>query len=234
MNINNVSSLLNQPIIYDITRFTTTDFVGHLSCVVWLTNCNMRCLYCYNNHIVLSHKGNYTPNDLLEFLKKRVGRLDAVVLSGGEASVHNLEVLCTQIKTLGFKIKLDTNGLKPQMIQTLLDKNLIDYCALDFKAPQEKFKQITNTSAYDKFLETLRLLIQYSFDFEVRTTVHEDLLNEDDINSIIDVLVEEGYTNTYYLQFFLETPTNIGNIEASEKTFDMEKLNRYLNIVSRN
>jgi pyruvate formate lyase activating enzyme len=195
----------------------------------------MRCLYCYNNHIVLSSKGKYTINDLLVFLKKRVGRLDAVVLSGGEASIHNLVFICEHIKALGFKIKLDTNGLKTKLIQQLLEKKLIDYCALDFKAPQSKFKHITKTDAYEHFLNTLQLFVEHDFDFEVRTTVHEDLLNEDDVNEMIDVLVTHGYTKEYYLQFFLETPTNIGNIQASLKNFDMNKLDaKHLNIVRRN
>ena len=90
MNINKELNLLNQKIIYDLTKFTTTDYEGHLSCVLWFIGCNFRCLYCYNENIVFAKEGNYSFIDILDFLKSRIGLLDAVVLCGGEATIHNL------------------------------------------------------------------------------------------------------------------------------------------------
>ena len=98
-------NLLNQKIVYKITKFTTTDYVGHLSCIIWFVSCNFRCLYCYNDNIVYTKEGNYTQNNILDFLKTRIGLLDSVVLSGGEATVHNVIPICKEIKKLGFKIK---------------------------------------------------------------------------------------------------------------------------------
>ncbi len=213
MNISKELNLLNQKIIYDLTKFTTTDYEGHLSCVLWFIGCNFRCLYCYNEDIVFAKKGNYSSIDILKFLKSRVGLLDAVVLCGGEATIHNLVPICKEIKKLGFKIKLDTNGTNLRLIKELIDSKLIDYIAFDFKALEDNFFKIIQSYAYKKVIETLRYLIKIDFDFELRTTINTNLLDEKDINEMINIISNLGYKKTYYLQNFLETSSNIGNIK---------------------
>jgi pyruvate formate lyase activating enzyme len=193
----------------------------------------MRCQYCYNSNIVLSKDGNYEIKDLFTFLEKRIGLLDAVVLSGGEATMHNLEPICKKIKAMGFKIKLDTNGLNTKLIKTLIDKNYIDYIALDFKATKEKFQDITKTNQYNKFLDTLEFLIEKNFDFEVRTTLHEELLDENDINKIVDTLISKGYKNSLYIQNFLNVE-NFANLKESKKVLNKDLLSKNLNIIWRN
>ncbi|WP_258239419.1 anaerobic ribonucleoside-triphosphate reductase activating protein [Arcobacter sp. LA11] len=220
-------------IIYSITKFTTTDYKDHLSCVVWFSSCNMRCLYCYNPDIVKSKEGNYSLNDLYSFLKKRIGLLDAVVLSGGEATTHDLFKICENITNLGFKIKLDTNGSNPKLLKKLLDNYLLDYVALDFKAPKNKYKDITKSSLYDEFIDSLKILKSSDCKFEVRTTLHNDLLDVDDINTMQKILVENTYTDNFYIQKFLEVE-NLSNLENSTKVFDLNSLNNDLNIVWRN
>jgi pyruvate formate lyase activating enzyme len=193
----------------------------------------MRCLYCYNPDIVNAKEGNYTLNDMYSFLKKRVGLLDAVVLSGGEATTHDLIEICENITNLGFKIKLDTNGSNPKQLKELLDNYLLDYVALDFKAPKEKYQSITQSSLYEEFIQSLNLLKNSSCKFEVRTTLHNDLLDVEDINLMQEVLVENEYKNDFYIQKFLDVE-NISGIEASSNKFDMAKLKDDLNIVWRN
>ena len=233
MNINKENSLFNTKVVYDITKFTHLDFQDHLSCIVWFSGCNMRCDYCYNKDIVFSKNGVYSYSDVLEFLKTRVNLLDAVVLSGGEATSHELIEFCKKIKKLGFLIKLDTNGTNPHAIKSLLDLNLLDFVALDYKAPKNKFFQITHSNKYDEFSATLDLLLAYGIDFEVRTTLHNDLLNEDDINSIIKDLILKGYSKKYYIQEFLDTGINIANIKKSSKAFDKTKLLNDIKIIWR-
>lgn len=215
MNINKESNSLNQKIVYDLTKFTTVDYAEHLSCVVWFSKCNFRCLYCYNDDIVYSKSGKYSPNDILDFIKTRIGLLDAVVLSGGEATLHDLKEFCQEIKKLGFKIKLDTNAINLSLIKDLISQNLLDYMAIDFKAPKYKFKDITGVEKFDDFIKTIKFLIDINFDFELRTTINSSLLNEEDINNMIKVISDLGYKNTYYLQNFIETSSNIGNIKKS-------------------
>lgn len=233
-NIKKELNFVNNKIIYDITKFTTLDYKNHLSCIIWFIKCNMRCKYCYNNDLVFSSVGKYCFEEIIEFLKTRVGLLDAVVLSGGEASIHNLPLFCKKIKDLGFKIKLDTNGLNTNLIKELIKENLLDYIALDFKSPENKFKSITSSSSYEDFIETLKYLIKIDFSFEVRTTVQADLLNENDINEMINILFDLKYKNTYYLQNFLETSSNIGKLKESKILFNKNLLSNKINLEWRN
>ncbi|WP_418180663.1 anaerobic ribonucleoside-triphosphate reductase activating protein [Aliarcobacter lanthieri] len=215
MNTNKELNLLNQKIVYDFTRFTTTDYVGEISCIIWHISCNLRCSYCYNDNIVFAKQGLYTHNDILEFLNKRKSLLTAVVLSGGEATIHNLLYFCEKIKKLGFKIKLDTNGINFKAIEELISKNLLDFIAIDFKAPKDKFKLVTKKDDYEKMLKTIKYLLKIDFPFELRTTVNRDILDENDINGIINTIYCLGYNNTYYIQNFLQTKSNIGNISQN-------------------
>ena len=233
MSINKENSLESAKVVYDITRFTHLDYPDHLACVVWFSGCNMRCDYCYNKDIVFAKDGIYSYNDVLDFLKTRVNLLDAVVLSGGEATSHDLVDFCKQIKELGFLIKLDTNGTNPHAINELLDLNLLDFIALDYKAPKDKFLKITHSNKYDEFSNTLDMLLASPIDFEVRTTLHNDLLNEDDINTIINDLYQRGYKNNYYIQKFLDTKNNIADLSTPINSFNESLLSNKLKIIWR-
>ncbi|MEN8302789.1 MAG: anaerobic ribonucleoside-triphosphate reductase activating protein [Campylobacterota bacterium] len=224
---------MNDKIIYDITKFTHLDYPNHLACIVWFSGCSMRCDFCYNKTIVFAKDGEHSYSDVLEFLKTRVNLLEAVVLSGGEATSHELVEFCTKIKELGFLIKLDTNGTDYKRVEELLKLNLLDYVALDYKAPEEKFMQITHSNRYDEFSKTLNLLIQSNIEFEVRTTLHCDLLDVDDINTIIDDLIFRGYDKRYYIQKFLLTENNIGNLSHASLSFDDSRLSKALEVVWR-
>lgn len=215
MNINKELNLLNQKIVYDFTKFTTTDYIGEIACVVWHISCNMRCSYCYNDNLVFSKVGRYSYSEILAFLKKRVGLLSAVVLSGGEATIHNLMPFCKEIKKLGFKIKLDTNGTNLKLLEKLISNKLLDFISLDFKAPKNKFKSITKIDTYDRVIKTIKYLLKIDFPFELRTTVNTSLIDENDINEMINTIYCIGYNNIYYIQKFLQTSSNIGNIKKS-------------------
>lgn len=163
----------------------------------------MRCGYCHNPQIVKG-KGRGTAEDVLSFLKKRQGLLDGVVLSGGEASIYpGLTAFIQQVRRLGYAVKLDTNGLRPDVVSKLLDDNLLDYVALDYKAPPDKFKKVTGVSKFGDFSKTLSILCnQNAVPFEVRTTVHTELMNENDIKAIISDLDARSYCEIYYIQNF--------------------------------
>lgn len=234
MNTNKEKSLLSQKRVHDITAFTTTDYPDHLACILWFSGCNMRCVYCYNRDIVLCPESSlYSYEDVFEFLNRRQGLLDGVVLSGGEALEHNLFELCTIIKSMGFKIKLDTNGLHTNALKQLILYDVLDYVALDFKAPKSKFYSITKSKEYERFEESLRFVIGCGIAHEVRTTLHSDLLNVDDINEIINTLVAFGYKNSYFIQNFLLTPTHLSNIKEPIHPFDKSRLSQDLNVVFR-
>ncbi len=226
MSINKDANLLNKKNVYDLTPFSHLDFPDHLSCIVWLTGCGLRCDYCYNKDIVFAQEGKLSFDDILSFLDTRKNLLDSVVISGGEATGHNLIPFCKEVKKRGFKIKLDTNGINFKHIKDLVDLNLIDYIALDYKAPKYKFELLTHTtlSKFTTFEQTLNYLIKINFDYEIRTTVHSDLLNESDINFIIDDLSKRNYKGKYFLQNFLYTSSNIGNLKNSNQILNLDKL----------
>ena len=194
----------------------------------------MRCSYCYNANIVHG-KGTLSNEELLSFLKSRVGKLDGVVLSGGECTLNpDIVELCEEIKELGFKIKIDTNGLNPDVLKELIDYSLVDFVALDYKAPAEKFKLITQNGQIEKFYKTLDMLIDKKFPFETRTTVHSDLLKEDDINSIILDLSERKYAGTYYLQNYLHVEDTIGYVSDHSEPIDKTLISNVIPIEFRN
>ena len=213
--------------IYSVTPFTMLDFPNKTSCIIWFTGCNMRCSYCHNPQIVKG-KGRGTVEDVMKFLHKRRGLLDGVVLSGGEASSYPaLGEFIRTIKALGYAIKLDTNGLRPDMIHEFLEKGFLDYIALDYKAPSHKFKKVTGVEKFKKFSETLDLLChQPHIPFEVRTTVHTGLMNEGDIVEIINDLECREYSGTYSIQNFRadnNRPT-LGLLPPQTRTLDIKAI----------
>lgn len=193
----------------------------------------MRCSYCYNSKIV-EGEGILSNQELFDFLKSRVGKLDAVVLSGGECTLNpDLIELCEEIKELGFKIKIDTNGLNPDILKELVDFSLVDFIALDYKAPAKKFKHITQNNSIEKFYKTLDMLIDKKFPFEVRTTVHSNLLDENDINSIILDLKKRKYQGTYYLQNYLHVEDTIKKLPEFSEPINKNLINNAIPIEIR-
>jgi pyruvate formate lyase activating enzyme len=184
-----------------ITPFTLLDFPGRSACILWVAGCNMRCGYCHNPDIVLG-EGKLTEEDALAFMRRRQGLLDGIVLSGGEATTWpGLADFAAMAKTLGFAVKLDTNGLRPDVVARLLDRRLIDQVALDYKAPAARFEKVTGTLAFARFARTLDLLCRQSdVPFDVRTTVHDALLDENDVLDITIDLARRGYSGTLAVQ----------------------------------
>lgn len=215
--------------IYSVTPFTMLDFPGKTACIIWFSGCNMRCPYCHNPQIVKG-KGRGDVGQVMGFLLRRQGLLDGVVLSGGEASAYSgLPAFIKQIKKLGYGVKLDTNGLRPNIIQDFLAQGLLDYIALDYKAPPVKFKQVTGTDKYDLFSQTLDILCaQDRVPFEVRTTVHTDLMNEKDVDAIICDLERRGYKGTHAIQNFAHSddrPT-LGFMKQQKRFLNIRDIRR--------
>ncbi|MDY0365942.1 MAG: anaerobic ribonucleoside-triphosphate reductase activating protein [Arcobacteraceae bacterium] len=216
MNTNKESISKKKP-LYNITPFSLLDYPNKTSCIVWFSGCGMRCEFCYNIEIV-ENSGNYSYLDAIEFLKSRKGLLQGVVLCGGEplfAYDKDMLFFIKEIKNMGFLIKLDTNGVAYEALKELLELKLIDYVALDFKAPQEKFEFVTKNSLknYNLFLKSLKLLIDSKLEFEVRTTYHPELLSIEDLRKIILTLEELGYNQSYYIQSFLDSKENFGSLQ---------------------
>ncbi|MBL1147060.1 MAG: anaerobic ribonucleoside-triphosphate reductase activating protein [Pseudomonadota bacterium] len=215
--------------IYGTTPFTLLDFPDRTACIIWFSGCNMRCGYCHNPEIVKG-RGQYDIGKVLSFLERRKYVLDGVVLSGGEASSYpGLPAFIRKIKSMGYAVKLDTNGIRPDLLEVFLKDGLLDYVALDYKAPVDKFKAVTGVKKFGFFSDTLDMLCrQKNIPFEVRTTVHTSLLDEEDIITIMRDLELRGYKGDYYVQNFCadnNRPT-LGNIPPQKRLLNINALPR--------
>ncbi len=149
------------------------DYPGKVSCVVFLAGCNLHCPYCHNPELALGHMPQ--PVDTLwlqEFLRRRKGLLDAVVITGGEPTLNpRLPGLCRQIKQAGFAVKLDTNGTCPDVIARLLDNGLVDYLAMDIKTLPGAYRpDFCSRDVRRALLQSIELLMTRAPDYEFRTT----------------------------------------------------------------
>lgn len=188
--------------ISNITPFTLLDYPHKTACILWYAGCNMRCLYCYNPEIVLG-KGTISFTEVISFLKTRIGLLNAVVFSGGECLIHKTIIEHIKIvKEMGFLVKIDTNGSNPKVLKELVDTNLIDYVALDFKALPINFETITKSNLFTKFETSFQLLKASKIPFEIRTTYHSKLCTYADLIEMQNYLNDKGYTGNFYVQNF--------------------------------
>lgn len=206
-------------IFSSVTPFTLLDFNSYPSAILWFSGCNMRCSFCYNKDIV-ENKATYCFDEFTQFFQTRQSFLQGIVLCGGEPTIHpEIIEIAKELKKLNYKIKLDTNGLNPTIVKKLIKDNLIDFVALDFKAPQSEFSNITKISNtfFQNFLDTLELLIKSDLDFEVRTTFHNTLLTTHDIYEILNILKQYNYNKIYYIQNFMNNTQTIGNITSKNR-----------------
>ncbi len=210
--------------IYSITPFTLLDYPGHPACIIWFAGCNMRCSYCYNPDIVLG-KGHLTYAGALDFLRSRRGLLEGVVLSGGECLLHTSVLeFAFRVKDLGFLIKVDTNGSRPDVLKALVEESLADYVSLDFKALPDREITVTGGEYFEDFSKCLDLLLDGSVTFEVRTTVHSGLLQSHDLLRMSFFLAQKGYSGVYYLQKFQRNVLTLGEPGPDREGIDLAAL----------
>jgi len=195
---------LNLP-IGGFIRQSLIDYPGNIASVIFLSGCNMRCYYCHNPQLVLPRliKNNspISVNEIMDWIEKNADLLDAVVITGGEPTLHpSFPDFLRILKRLSLSIKLDTNGTNSRMIEYLIGKRLIDYVAMDIKAPLrlEKYREICGPTFTEQQLQEIKksvdLLINGGVDYEFRTTLNASL-SLADIRDIISAI-----KGRYYLQ----------------------------------
>ncbi len=171
-----------------------TDWDGKVSSVIFLPNCNFRCPFCYNTKLVLqpAEMPTITLEKILGYLEKNRGWIDGVVITGGEPTLHeDLPSLCQEIKSLGFLVKLDTNGTNPKMTKELIDRKLVDYVAMDVKAPltEEKYSMASGVNAatlLSHVEQTTQTLLEGRVDYEFRTTLVPTIHQIRDVQEICE------------------------------------------------
>ena len=194
--------------IHGLQKMTLLDFPGAVACTVFLGGCDFRCPYCHNAELL---DPNFPPlmdeTELLAFLKKRQGLLDGVCITGGEPLLRQeLPTLLGEIRALGYKIKLDTNGAHPAQLRRILDAGLADYVAMDIKNSPERYAETSGRAQFDvaPIRESVRLLMAGDTDYEFRTTVVAELHGEEDIRAIGRWIAG---ARRYFLQPFTDRET---------------------------
>ena len=192
---------------------TLLDFPGRVACTVFLGGCNFRCPYCHNSELF---DGTAEPvmddEKLLAFLQKRKGILDGVCITGGEPTLQpGLEDLLRRIKELGYPVKLDTNGYRPEVLKKLVDEGLVDYVAMDIKNGPDAYGETVGLSKMElsRIEESIRFLTGGAVDYEFRTTVVKELHNEASITQMGKWLASaaKAPVKRLFLQSFVDRDT---------------------------
>ena len=172
-----------------LNSFSLSDFPGHVAAMVFTQGCNFRCPYCHNGSLIPVDPPTSAlipVEEVFLFLEKRRGQLNGVVVTGGEPTLQSdLSLFFRRVRSMGYQIKLDTNGSRPEALAELLLEGLMDFIAMDIKAPFELYDRLTGVCAPKEQLEeSIALIAQSGIDHEFRTTVVEPLLSEDDLQAI--------------------------------------------------
>ena len=176
-----------------LVPFTTIDYPGKPSAVLFLVGCPLRCTYCSNPHLLSVGDGEYDPQLLLEWMQARIGKLEAIVFSGGEALMQGTVAIeyMRRVHEMGFKIGLHTNGFYPELLKQASD--IVDWIGLDFKATREKYPDLTGMHiAYDNMIRSLDVWLATGKDFEVRITCDPRYVSVTDLYEIADILSGRG------------------------------------------
>jgi len=201
-------------IIKGLQKLSVIDYPGKVSCTIFTFGCNFRCGYCHNPELVVDDgRAEISEEEILNFLSKRKDFLDGVCVTGGEPTINkDLPEFLSKIKKMGFSVKLDTNGSNPEMLEQLVRSGLVDYIAMDIKAPLEKYDDVTKVKVdkekIKKSIGIIRKIGNFP-EYEFRITVVPGLFNGQDALAIGKWL--KG-SKKFYIQ-------NFRNIKTLDKSF---------------
>ena len=193
--------------IHGFNKTTLLDYPEHVACTVFTGHCNMRCPFCHNGDLVLMPGSQPTVDveEFFAFLNKRKNILEGVAITGGEPTLQkDLGDFIRRIKDLGLLVKLDSNGLKPEILRTLIDEKAVDYIAMDIKSSRENYARTVGIENLDirPIEESVSLLMEGRVPYEFRTTVIKQFHDEADFLRIADWI---GGCEKYFLQSYVDS-----------------------------
>ena len=224
--------------IVGFVPYSSVDWPGKLCATIFLPGCNFRCGYCYNVDIVNDTEKMDIPLSHILRILKEYGKpwYDGVCITGGEPTLClDLHKLCQKIKKAGFKIKLDTNGTNPEMLSYLLSKELVDFIAMDFKAPIAEYEKVIGKQLSQEEIYSIlksRDIVFEAPEYEFRTTVIPGIHDKIDI-AIITGLHIIGAKN-YAIQNFWNTGNHLDPKFNKVKPFTKEKLQEFKQVAEKN
>lgn len=189
-------------------KVSLIDYPGKICAIIFTQGCNFRCPYCHNPELInlSDSQSPINEEEILLFLRMRKGKLDAVVITGGEPTLQqDLIEFLRKIREMGYLIKLDTNGSHPELIEKLIKLRIVDYLTMDVKAPLEKYREITNSKVNpDIIRKSIESIMKSGLDYEFRTTLVKSQLSKEDIIEIGKLIKD---SQLYVLQKFVPSKT---------------------------
>ncbi len=213
-----------------LQKVTLLDFPGLTACLIFTQGCNYRCPYCHNSSL-LNGVGDSVlrMSDIMEYLEKRKNLLDGVVITGGEPTLQSdLEEFISSIRSLGYKVKLDTNGTNPKVLENLLKKDLLDYVAMDIKNDFTSYQSAAGVDKVkiDDIKDSIEILENSHIPYEFRTTIVKEIHNLKGLMNIVNYLKPQS---KYYLQNYKSSDTCLNKNFTS---FTMAELDVFQNTLS--
>ena len=208
-----------------LQKTSLLDYPDKISAIIFTVGCNFRCGYCHNPELINSIVSKYSEEEIFDFLSSRIGKIDGVVITGGEPCIQkDLVEFIIKIKNLGFLVKLDTNGCFPEIIEKAIP--YLDYIAMDIKSPLGKYPEIVNVNVDEiKIKKSINLIMNSGVDYEFRTTVVKSMLSKNDFEKIGDLICG---AKRYYLQKFIPSKILDNNLIKESSYTDYE----FLEIIS--
>ncbi len=197
-------------IICGMEKFSMVDYDGYIACTVFTKGCNFLCPFCHNSSLVTGEAGEIPEEEVFAYLEKRKGVVDAVCITGGEPTLQKgLKDFILRVRALGYKVKLDTNGTRPEVLKELLSEGLLDYVAMDIKTDLEHYSDVI--CVYDEKLvervkESVGILKASSIDYEFRTTAIAEYHSEANYKKIAEVV--RG-AKRFFVQRFKDGENNL-------------------------
>ena len=219
-------------LIKGLQKLTLLDYPGKMACTVFTAGCNFRCPFCHNASLVTNiDEERISEEEFFSFLQKRQGIIDGVCVTGGEPTLQpDLKEFLKKIKDLGYSVKLDTNGYRPEVLKDVVNSGLVDYVDMDIKKSQAKYAFTCGIENLDiaKINESVEFLMSGVVDYEFRTTIVKELHTEDDIQDIVSWI--KG-AKKYFLQGFIDS----GDLICTGYSgYDKTELQKLLNIAKNN
>ena len=182
-------------------KLTLLNYPDKLACTIFTSGCNLRCPFCHNSGLVTNNYNEISFDSIYEYLKKRIGILDGVCITGGEPLIHaDIKDYIKKIKDLGYLVKIDTNGCNPKLLKQLIDLKLVDYIAMDIKNIYSKYDITSGVKVnIDNIKKSISIIENSGIDYEFRTTIVKEFHSTQDIKEILSYI---SSNSNYYIQNF--------------------------------
>ena len=211
-----------------LQSFSVIDYPGKVAAILFTQGCHFRCPYCYNPELVIPKEFReiIPQRDVLEFLERRKKYLQGVVVTGGEPTIQNgLIPFLKKIKQLGYLIKLDTNGSQPDVLKQLIERKLVNFIAMDIKAPLKKYELTVKVKVnVKKIQESIDLILQAGLPYEFRTTVVKPLCSTEDLYEIICSIPQ---VKCYSIQKFIPSEKILDKTLLTQDHYCDEEISRF-------